>query len=500
MKIRVLCIDDEPYFLELTKVYLDRDSRLDVTYVSSSDAASEALGGGEYDVIVSDYQMPGVDGVKFLKLVRARWGDIPFILFTGKGREEVAMQALNEGADFYLQKSTDTVSMYAELVSMIVQSHRRWSSEKSRDEALSRFQRYADSSKDFIYRIRVRPSVEIEYFSPAVKDMVGYEAEDFYKDPELMYKCLHPDDLERFSREIDSPKDPDKPVVFRWLHKDGRTVYTEEIWVTVKNPSGETIAIDGVSREVTDRVLAEEGLRQANRKLELIAGLIRHDTLNRLTSILAGLDLMRSDLPSETVKKTLDRMEMEAKLIARQLQFSSDYQKTIVGNPSWISLSDLATDVVASWKRPGVDYDLRLDGLEVLSDYVLERVISNLVEDSLNHGEHVTKIRMYYEAVDDGYDVVYEDNGVGIPTKEKELIFERGFGKGTGYGLYLTREVLAVSGASIKETGEYGKGVRFVIHFPRELSRTRQSQEPIHGPVNGMTVGDSTWTSGPHSM
>lgn len=466
-------MDDEEPFLELMKEYLDRDRRLEVTYVTSVDVASESLDSDGYDVVVSDYQMPGADGLEFLKIVRSRLGDIPFILFTGKGREDIAMRALNEGADFYLQKSVDTAAMFAELIGMIVQSHRRWSSEKSRDEALQRFQRYADSSRDFIYRMRIRPSPSIEYMNPCVKDLIGYEAEEFYKDPGLVYKCLHPDDLADFGKEMDNPRRPEKPVIFRWLHKDGRVVYVEEFWVPVMDESGEVVAIDGMSRDVTERVLAETGLKQANKKLELIASLIRHDTLNRLTSILLAIDMIRVGNPSDAVVKSLDRMETDARLISRQLEFSSDYQETATGRPSWISLKGVAEKVASSWNRPDVSFDVRLDGLEVLSDYVLERIVSNLVEDSLNHGEHVTRIGIRYKVVDGGVEVVYEDNGVGIPLEEKKMIFERGFGKGTGYGLYLTREILAVSGITIKEAGEYGVGAKFVIHFPRDASRVR---------------------------
>jgi PAS domain S-box-containing protein len=499
MKIKVLCIDDEEPFLEVMREYLGRDDGLETTYVTSVDAALEALDSGGFDVVVSDYQMPGADGVDLLRAVRSKWGDIPFILFTGRGREEIAMRALNEGADFYLQKSSHTTSMFVELKSMIVQSYRRWSSEKSRDEALERFQRYADTSRDFMYRMRIKPSPYIEYFSPCVKDLVGYEAEEFYRNPDLVFKCLHPDDLERYGKEIDNPQRPEKPVIFRWLHKDGRVVYAEDTWVPVTDSSGEIVAIDGMSRDVTDRVMAEEGLKQANKKLELIAGLIRHDTLNRLTSIVAGIDMIRSGGPSDAVGKLLGRMETDAKMIARQLEFSSDYQKTVTGHPDWIPLKEVVEKVVSSWDRRDILFDLRLDGLEVLSDYVLERVFSNLVEDSFNHGEHVTRIGIYYEGVDGGVEVVYEDDGVGIPSKEKELIFDRGFGKGTGYGLYLTREILGVSGVTIKEVGEYGRGAKFVIRFPRDLSRIGLTTVKTGETCNGMPADASADMTSPPS-
>lgn len=473
MPIRVLCVDDEELFLDLMRVYLGKDTRLEVHSASSVDDALELLGKDEYDVIVSDYQMPGSDGLDFLKIVRDQKSDMPFILLTGRGREYVAIRALNEGADFYLQKTDDPSTMFGELVNMIIQSNRRWCSEKAREDAWQRYEAYAEKSRDFVYRLKIKPVPKIEYFSPCVEDLVGYPAEEFYKNPALIYSCIHPDDLERFSHAMDNPVVPEKPVIFRWVHKDGRVVYAEDTWVPVRDKSGEVVGIDGMSRDVTDRVKAQEALAQANRKLELIGSLIRHDTLNRVTSILGNVDLIRAS-GGESLEARLDRIETDAKLIARQLQFSSDFQRTVSEVPLWIPLQDAVEKACSSWNLDKVVFDIKLADVEVLSDYVLERIFSNLVEDSLRHGEHVTRITVHHELTDAGLDVIYEDDGIGIPVKEKELIFERGFGKGSGYGLFLTRGILAVSGVTIKETGEFGKGVRFVIHFPRDASRIRR--------------------------
>ena len=112
---RILYVDDEPGLLEVSKLFLERSGEFSVGTVTSAAAALTLLAEQKYDAIISDYQMPGMDGIEFLRNVRAGGSTIPFIIFTGRGREEIVIQALNEGADFYLQKGGEPVSQFAEL-------------------------------------------------------------------------------------------------------------------------------------------------------------------------------------------------------------------------------------------------------------------------------------------------------------------------------------------------------------------------------------------------
>jgi len=107
-------------------------------------------------------------------------------------------------------------------------------------------------------------------------------------------------------------------------------------------------------------------------------------------------------------------------------------------------------------------------GLTVLADSLLQHLFYNLIHNSLKHGEKVSQIRVYYEeAGKDKLKLVYEDDGIGIPKNEKEKIFTEGYGKGTGYGLYLIKKMCEVYGWTIKETGKQGKGAQFTITIPK---------------------------------
>jgi signal transduction histidine kinase len=109
---------------------------------------------------------------------------------------------------------------------------------------------------------------------------------------------------------------------------------------------------------------------------------------------------------------------------------------------------------------------------EIYADPLLEKVFYNLIDNSVRHGERVTGITIMSEKSDDGLDIIVEDNGTGVPDKEKERIFRREYFKNTGFGLFLSREILAITNLTIKENGKYGYGARFVIHVPREAYRS----------------------------
>jgi PAS domain S-box-containing protein len=118
----ILYVDDEPLLLELAKLFLEKTGDFRVDTVTSATEALDILARTSYDCIISDYQMPVMDGIVFLKTFRSKGNVGPFIIFTGKGREEVVIEALNNGADFYLQKGGDPKAQFAELAHKVRQA------------------------------------------------------------------------------------------------------------------------------------------------------------------------------------------------------------------------------------------------------------------------------------------------------------------------------------------------------------------------------------------
>ena len=123
-----------------------------------------------------------------------------------------------------------------------------------------------------------------------------------------------------------------------------------------------------------------------------------------------------------------------------------------------------ATDLLPS----SVTFVVDLDEIEVYADPLFEKVLYTLIDNTLRHGESATQIQLSCRLTGTGDLVLqYEDNGIGIRDGDKERIFERGFGKNTGFGLFLAREILAITGITIAETGEPGMGARFEITVPK---------------------------------
>ncbi len=144
--IRVLYVDDQPDLLYICKTFLEMKGALVVDTAGSASDALDILTEQPYDVIISDYQMPGMDGISLLVEVRKRFGGIPFIIFTGKGREEIVIEAINNGADFYLQKGGDPVSQFADLENKVRQAFRRARAE----HALRQSQKTLEDIIDFL--------------------------------------------------------------------------------------------------------------------------------------------------------------------------------------------------------------------------------------------------------------------------------------------------------------------------------------------------------------
>jgi len=128
--ISVLYVDDEPALLNVSKIYLERRSDISVTIARSVSESLNLLKTNDFDVIISDYQMPGTNGIGFLKILKDQGCPVPFILFTGRGREEIVIEAINNGATYYIQKGGDPKSQFAELDHKIREASRRYKAEK----------------------------------------------------------------------------------------------------------------------------------------------------------------------------------------------------------------------------------------------------------------------------------------------------------------------------------------------------------------------------------
>lgn len=167
--LSVLYVDDEPALLEIGKLFLEKSRTIHVDVLDSAPKALEIIRAAKYDAIISDYEMPVMDGITFLKAVRTEHPLLPFIIFTGRGRENVVIEALNNGADHYLQKGGDPRSQFAELEHNIGRAVER---KRSHDTIihLSRLYSVLSSTNRAVIRIRDRQALLIEACRIAVEE------------------------------------------------------------------------------------------------------------------------------------------------------------------------------------------------------------------------------------------------------------------------------------------------------------------------------------------
>jgi PAS domain S-box-containing protein len=219
-------------------------------------------------------------------------------------------------------------------------------------------------------------------------------------------------------------------------------------------------------RDITEQKAAEAALSQARKKLNLLSSITRHDILNQVTGLLLSLDNAKDEVTDPVMREWLDRQEVSILTIQHQIEFARDYEKLGVKSPQWMSPHRILTDLHAVMGTHGISFRSSAGAVEIFADPLLERVFYNFLDNSIRHGGHVSLVTLSYTEQPGGMILRYGDDGVGVPDGQKERIFERGVGKNTGLGLFLVKEILEITGMTVREAGTSGSGVCFEIHVP----------------------------------
>ncbi len=233
-----------------------------------------------------------------------------------------------------------------------------------------------------------------------------------------------------------------------------------------------TMEFDGKSsdlvfiRDITDRKRSERALLLANQKLNLLSGITRHDILNKLTVVIGYLELAKSTRDRGELVDFIRKIDDNLQVVEDQVQFTRDYQDMGLKEPEWQNCAEVFDGVVSQLDTSRVRVLNRLNGFSVFADPLFAKVLYNIVDNALRYGDTITEITASFEKNGEDAVLIIEDNGVGIPAKEKGRIFEKGFGHHTGLGLFLAKEILSLTGIEIMETGFPSRGARFEIRIP----------------------------------
>jgi signal transduction histidine kinase len=225
-------------------------------------------------------------------------------------------------------------------------------------------------------------------------------------------------------------------------------------------------------RDMTKRKRAEDALALACRKLNLMSGITRHDIMNQLTVLSGSLELAQKNIKEPDPRSQIKRAQDAADTIRRQIEFTREYEDLGVRAPVWQRLPVVIRSAASQVAGSSLTFDIMDNPFEIYADPLLIRVFYNLFDNARQHGANVTRITVSYRQSDDGLIIIIADNGAGISTEDKQHLFRHGFGKHTGLGLFLSKEILSITGITISETGIPGEGARFEIAVPEGAFRS----------------------------
>ncbi|HNS82871.1 MAG TPA: PAS domain S-box protein, partial [Methanolinea sp.] len=333
--------------------------------------------------------------------------------------------------------------------------------EKALEESERKYRMLVENTNDIIYTTDL--AGQITTISPQIR-RYGYSPEEIVS--ENLTSFIVEEDLPRVIADFEKTVSTGQSTltIFRVRDRSGTIHWFEDNGSALTDASGNVIGISGILRDITDRRTADDALVRANRQLNLLGGITRHDILNKVSVILGYLEIAKESVKDPELGGYLEKVESATRAIREQIEFMRLFRDIGTRAPEWISLDSALPHrhVPAT-----ISFHAEVIGVDILAEPMVERVFYNLLDNSVRHGGRVSAIRVSAYRSGDSLVIVWEDNGVGIASGEKERIFDRGVGKNTGLGLFLAREILSLTGITIRETGYPGTGARFEITVPR---------------------------------
>ncbi|PKL63396.1 MAG: hybrid sensor histidine kinase/response regulator [Methanomicrobiales archaeon HGW-Methanomicrobiales-2] len=421
----ILVVEDSRTQAELLRHMLETEG-YDVTLAADGTEAMRRIGAGRPDVVLTDVMMPGMDGYELCRRIKQDFPEIPVILVTNLYDPADVMRGLASGADSFIVKPVDPGHVRSQ-IEAVLQTR-----EMPDPDGSSAGLEVPFSGSTYTVaagRRKILNTLLSTYTVAVTKNAELQEAQE----------------------QLHSLNDQLRDAV-------------EDL-----SRSNESLAAENLERKRVEKALAD-----ANRKLQLMASITRHDLLNQLAALRGYLDLaqmLREREPANAWRHVESAGEIVNR-IDNTLRFTAEYQKVGATSPLWQEVRTLVgrSEKYVSMGTVTLENTVPA-GVEVYADPLIEKVFSNLIENALRYGETVTSITFSLKREGDAYVILCEDDGVGVSPDEKEKIFSYAHGMNTGLGLFLAREILAITGITIQETGEPGKGARFELLCPAEVIR-----------------------------
>ena len=318
-----------------------------------------------------------------------------------------------------------------------------------------KFRALTENTPDIVFSADLNGT--ITYISPQiarygflVNEMVGNSLFDF----------IFPEDQpliqENLKKTVEAGHGSSTP--FRILDKWQNVHWLEVNATVILDPLRKCTGFQGMFRDITERHLALTAISLANKKLNIMYNITRHDILNKITVLFGLVDMTKMNPSPVEREQFLNEITDTGKTIYRQIALTRDYQEVGVKSPQWNPMKEIISTAFSNFPGTGIRFTSTVKDLEIYADPLIEKVIYNLIDNAIRYGKKLTVISFSTQCSEDGLELICEDDGVGIDNDVKEKIFERGFGNNTGLGLFLIREILMITGITIRKPVNRGKG------------------------------------------
>jgi len=332
-----------------------------------------------------------------------------------------------------------------------------------------RYRNLADNLPDYVL---IHDKEFIHYANPAAARLLGLAEGSLAG--QSIYTILTPASAEAARAVIGALSRGESPEYLSEIEillRDGTIRHCLITTVRIEDnglPSGLSVITD-----ITERKAAEDALSRANKKLTILSSITRHDIKNQLMALQAYIELLQEELGTNTVASGYLTKEMTiAEIMGRQIDFTKVYEDMGTTVPSWQNVDESVRRAVAALPMRDVHVEIDRSDLSVYADPLFEKVFYNLIDNALRYGgDAMTRITIACKETGKGLVLTCEDDGTGITKEDKKHLFMRGYGKHTGLGLFLSREILSITGITIAENGEPGKGARFELTVPKGAYR-----------------------------
>ncbi|HTY14565.1 MAG TPA: response regulator [Methanoregulaceae archaeon] len=481
----VLLIDDEQDLLDLSKIFLEEDRAVTVTTARSADEALRLLKSRKFDVIVSDYSMPtGMNSIELLKTLKKSGDTTPFIIFTGKSREEVAIEALNSGASFYLQKGGDPEVQFTELRNMVIQISTRRQAELAFRESEELNRLFIEHAPMVIYNTCYTDNeIFLVAVNPEFQKLTGWSRGVWIG--KSILSLIHPSDVPLFTgmKHTDPANTAPHKFEVRIMKSDGEYI-TGEFVTTPVIKHGRITGEFGIIRDVSEErriagLLLARGLEleEKNKELEAFCYSVSHDLRAPLRIIDGYVKILQTSLQEPVPPIAANSLSRIKESGMRMNRIIEDLLKlSRVGRAALtievVDLSKIAGDVTESLTRsdPGrvVHITIRPGLIARCDRNLITIALENLFDNAWKYTakQEVAEICFDREQKGPGHDFfVIRDNGAGFDSSRAENLFmpfcryhtESEF-PGIGIGLATTKKIIQRHGGEIFAESKPGLG------------------------------------------